>query len=139
MRYWLVKTEPEVYGWEQLVAEGVGRWDGVRNVQARNNLRQMAVDDPVLLYHSGRERQIVGVGRCVRTAYRDPTSSRAIWSAVDLSPVKPLQRPISLAEVKSDPAFASCPLCLRPRLSVMELEPQHFERLLLLGQTRFAH
>lgn len=135
MRYWLVKTEPEAYSWDQLVSERQGCWDGVRNLEARNNLRQMSLNDLVFIYHSGRQRQVVGLSQCVRSAYRDPTSTRAIWSAVDLSPIKPLVRPVPLAEIKQDDSLTTCPLCRRARLSVMELTREHFERIMELGKT----
>ncbi len=133
VRYWLVKTEPEKYGWQDLVGEGQACWDGVRNVEARNNLRAMALGDRVLVYHSGKPREVVGLAEVVRTAYRDPSSNRAIWSAVDLSALTALPNPVSLSQVKADPGFANCPLVQRARLSVMSLTEEHYQRLLALG------
>lgn len=135
VRSWLVKTEPETYSWDDLVRDGVGCWDGVRNVEARNNLRSMVGGDPVFVYHSGKERAIVGVARVVRTAYRDPSSTRAIWSAVDLRAVVRLALPVSLATVKDDPRLASCALAKRARLSVMPVEPDHYAQILELAKT----
>ncbi len=133
MNYWLVKTEPETYGFEDLVRDGRGCWDGVRNVEARDNLRRMAVDDAVLVYHSGKTREIVGIAKVVRSAYRDPSSNRAIWSAVDLEPVAPLPRAVTLAQVKAEPEFEQCALVRRSRLSVMPISEAHFQRMLEMG------
>lgn len=135
VRSWLVKTEPETYSWDDLVKDGVGCWDGVRNVEARNNLRSMVEGDPVLIYHSGKERAIVGVAHVVRTAYRDPSSTRAIWSAVDLQAVIRFVLPVTLATVKDDPYLSSCALAKRARLSVMPLEPDHYAHILALAKT----
>ena len=122
-RYWLMKTEPEEFSWDMLKARGPSCWDGVRNVEARNHLRRMQLNDPVFIYHTGKERAIVGIGRVVKTAYRDPSSDRAIWSAVDVEAVELLPTPVTLATIKADPGFAACPLVRRPRLSVMPMTP----------------
>jgi predicted RNA-binding protein with PUA-like domain len=135
MRYWLVKTEPETYSWDHLVKENVGRWDGVRNLRARNNLRAMEMGDLVFVYHTGKAKEIVGLAKVVRTAYVDPTDSRPIWSCVDLTPIGKVERPVTLKEVKADPAFADCLLVRTSRLSVMPLEKAHVERLLKLAET----
>jgi predicted RNA-binding protein with PUA-like domain len=135
MRYWLVKTEPETYSWDHLVKEGVGRWDGVRNLRARNNLRAMEMGDLVFVYHTGKAKEIVGMAKVVRTAYVDPTDARPIWSCVDLTPIGKVERPVTLKEVKADPAFADCLLVRTSRLSVMPLEKAHVERLLKLAET----
>lgn len=118
---WLVKTEPEEFSWATLQARGPSCWDGVRNVEARNHLRRMQLGDRVLIYHTGKERAIVGIARVVRTAYRDPSSERAIWSAVDVEAVEALPHPVSLATLKADHRFSACPLVRRPRLSVMPI------------------
>lgn len=136
MHYWLVKTEPETYGWDHLVAEQVGRWDGVRNLHARNNLRAMELGDLVFVYHTGKAKEVVGMAKVVRTAYVDPTDSRPIWSCVDLSPVAKVKRPVTLKEVKADPSMADCLLVRTSRLSVMPLEPSHVTRLLELAETQ---
>ncbi len=135
VRTWLVKTEPETYSWDDLVRDGVGCWDGVRNVEARNNLRAMEVGDTVFVYHSGKARCIVGVARVTRTAYRDPSSSRAIWSAVDLAAEMALDQPVTLATIKGDGSLATCPLARRARLSVMPVEAAHAARILELAKT----
>jgi predicted RNA-binding protein with PUA-like domain len=133
--YWLTKTEPETFSWDDLVAKGTACWDGVRNVEARNHLRAMAEGDTVFIYHTGETREIVGVAKLVRTAYRDPTSSQAIWSAVDVSAVRPLPRPVKLATLKAEPLFASSPLARRPRLSVVPLTDEQAARILALSET----
>jgi predicted RNA-binding protein with PUA-like domain len=135
MGSWLVKTEPETYSWDSLVAEKVGRWDGVRNVVARNNLRKMQKGDLVFVYHTGKAKEIVGLAKVVREAYPDPTAPRPIWSAVDLSPVRKVKRPVTLAEVKADPTLKTCLLVRTSRLSVMPIEADHLARLLELAET----
>ena len=133
---WLVKSDPDTYGWDELVKDGKTRWDGVRNAQARNNLQAMRVGDLALFYHSGEGKEIVGVARVVRAAYPDPTADDAQWVAVDLAPVAPLRTPVSLADVKQDAALAQLPLVRQGRLSVMPIEPRAFARILALGKTK---
>ena len=103
MNHWLVKTEPETYSWSDFLKEGRTVWTGVRNFQARNNLRAMKKGDLVLFYHSGSEKQIVGVAKVAREAYPDPTAKEGDWSCVELVPFKTLRQPVPLAAVKSDP------------------------------------
>lgn len=136
MSDWLVKTEPETYSWEHLVKENVGRWDGVRNVVARNNLRKMQEGELVFVYHTGKAKEVVGMAKVVRTAYPDPTAPSPIWSAVDLTPVQKLERPVTLKDVKADPSLADCLLVRTSRLSVMPLEPAHVARILEMAGTR---
>jgi predicted RNA-binding protein with PUA-like domain len=118
---WLLKTEADEFSFDMLRARGPSCWDGVRNVEARNNLRRMQTEDLVFIYHTGKERAIVGVARVVKTAYRDPSSERAIWSAVDVEALEPLPHPVTLATLKADSRFATCPLVRKPRLSVMPI------------------
>lgn len=127
---WLVKQEPADYPWSRLVAEGGTAWTGVRNFQARNYLRAMQPGDPVLYYHSGAERALVGLARVARAAYPDPTAAEGDWVAVDLVPVQALPRPIRLAEIKSDPALKNLPLIRQSRLSVMPVGEVEFHHLL---------
>lgn len=136
MSVWLVKTEPETYGWDHLVKEKVGRWDGVRNVVARNNLRKMAKDDLVFVYHTGKDKEIVGMAKVVSTAYPDPTAPSPIWSAVDLSPIEKMVRPVTLKEVKSEPSLKECLLVRTSRLSVMPIEEAHVTRILEMAETK---
>ncbi|MCX8089879.1 MAG: EVE domain-containing protein [Verrucomicrobiae bacterium] len=136
MSHWLVKQEPGEYAWADFVRDGRTAWTGVRNFQARNHLRAMRRGDLVLYYHSGEERAVVGVARVEREAYPDPTAREGDWSCVDLVPVKPLARPVTLAEIKADPALRDMPLLRQSRLSVMPLTAGQFRRLLALGRTR---
>jgi predicted RNA-binding protein with PUA-like domain len=133
--YWLVKQEPEDYGWEQFVAEGKTAWTGVRNFQARNHLRAMKRGELVLYYHSGASKEIVGLARVQREAYPDPTAAEGDWSAVDLVPVKSLRKPVPLAAIKGDPALSNLPLLRQSRLSVMPVAEAEFRRLLELAET----
>lgn len=134
--YWLVKSEPFEYAWGDLVRDGSTYWDGVRSAQARNNLRAMRVGDLALYYHSNVGREVVGVARVARSAYRDPTTDDDRWVVVDVVPVQPLAEPVSLAQIKGDSRLAEIPLVKQSRLSVMPIEKPAFERILKLGKTR---
>ncbi|MBL7804070.1 MAG: EVE domain-containing protein [Saprospiraceae bacterium] len=136
MNYWLVKSEPDVYSYDQLVAEKCGRWDGVRNYQARNNLRAMKAGDLCLFYHSNIGLAVVGIARVLREHYPDPTAEQGDWSAVDLEPVKPFVRPVTLAEIKGHPALQNFGLVRNARLSVMPASFAEFSVILALGQTQ---
>jgi predicted RNA-binding protein with PUA-like domain len=131
--YWLVKQEPESYSWDMFVKDGKTAWTGVRNYQARNNLRAMKKGDPVLYYHSVSEKQIVGIARVAREAYPDPTAKEGDWSAVELEPVKPLVKSITLDAVKSDKGLAGIALLKNSRLSVQPLTEAQFNRLMDLA------
>lgn len=136
MQYWLVKQEPGEYSWADFVAEGGTAWTGVRNFQARNHLRTMREGDWVAFYHSGSERAVVGLARVRREAYPDPTAQEGDWVAVDLAPVKPLTRAVTLAEIKGDPVLHTMALVRQSRLSVLPVTDAQWNRLLALGQTR---
>lgn len=136
--HWLVKSEPSTYAWDELVAEGRTVWDGVRNAQARNHLAAMRNDDLVLFYHSGAGKEVVGVARVVKEAYPDPTSDDPRWVAVDLEPVAPLARPVSLAEIKADPELRGIALVRQSRLSVMPIDRAAFQHILGRSGTRLA-
>jgi predicted RNA-binding protein with PUA-like domain len=136
MQYWLIKSEPDVYSFQQLVADGTTRWDGVRNYQARNNLRAMRVGDLCLYYHSNIGLEVVGIVRVIREHYPDPTADKGDWSSVDVEPVRAFERPVSLAEIKAHPGLQQIGLVRNPRLSVMPLTEEEFGLLLELGQTR---
>jgi predicted RNA-binding protein with PUA-like domain len=133
---WLAKSEPSTYAWERLVAEGSTRWDGVRNFQARNNLQAMKKGDAVLFYHSGKGSEVVGIARVTREAYPDPTAREGAWVAVDLEPIKPLRRPVGLAQIKADAKLRGMALVRQSRLSVMPVSPEEFDRILELGETK---
>ena len=106
--FWLVKQEPGAYSWSDFTREQGTSWTGVRNYTARNNLRKMQKGDEVLFYHSGEEKAVVGLARVSRTAYPDSTATEGDWSAVDLVPLKPLPRPVTLAEIKHAPRLRRC-------------------------------
>jgi predicted RNA-binding protein with PUA-like domain len=136
MKCWMVKSEPETYPWQRLVEEGRAAWDGVRNFEARNNLRAMKQGDRVLFYHSGGEKRVVGVAEVAREAYADPTAKEGGWSAVDLIPKVPLESPVTLAAIKADSTLAEVALIRRPRLSVVPLTSSDCRRILALGKTK---
>jgi predicted RNA-binding protein with PUA-like domain len=132
--HWLVKSEPFKYSWDDLVKDGSTYWDGVRNYQARNNLREMKVGDHVLYYHSNEGKEVVGVAKVTRSAYQDPTTDDDRWVVVDVVPLKPLSVPVTLAQIKADPKLSQIPLVTHSRLSVMPLEKSAFEWIVKLGK-----
>lgn len=136
MNYWLVKSEPFKYCWEQFVADGQTFWDGVRNYGARNNLRSMKKGDHVLFYHSNEGLCIVGIAVVVKEAYQDPTTEDANWVAVDLKPYKALKQPITLAQIKSDPQLQNMDLVRLSRLSVGTVKPEEYKHICQLGGLR---
>jgi len=133
---WLVKSEPHVYSYADLVRDEGTVWDGVRNFEARNNLRAMKRGDLVLYYHSGDEKQVVGLARVVREAYPDPTAKDGDWSAVDLGPKKALARAVTLAEMKADPKLGDLALLRKSRLSVVPLAAAELAHILKMGGTK---
>ena len=135
-RHWLIKSEPFKYPWDRFVAEGRTFWDGVRNFEARNNLRAMRVGELALFYHSNEGKAIVGVACVVREAYPDPTAPGEDWSAVDFAPVAAIVRPVTLEVAKSDRLLGGMALIRRSRLSVAPVEAAEFARVLSLGETR---
>jgi len=130
MNYWLVKQEPEAYSWADLLKDGRTTWSGVRNYQARNNLRAMKKGDPVFFYHSVSEKQIVGLARVVREAYPDSTAKEGDWVSVDLAPAKTLARPVPLDAIKNDSALKNIQLVRNSRLSVSPLNQAQFDRIM---------
>ena len=135
-RHWLAKSEPFKYSWDDFVRDGSTYWDGVRNAQARNNLAAMKKGDLVLYYHSNEGKEVVGVAKVGKEAYPDPTTDDERWVVVDLAPVEPLKRPVTLAEIKADAALAGIPLVKQSRLSVMPIEKRAFDRILKKGGTK---
>ena len=133
----MVKQEPEDYSWGNLVKDGRTAWTGVRNFQARNNLRAMKSGDLVLYYHTGSEKQVAGIAKVARAAYADPTAEEGDWSCVDLVPLKALAQPLPLAEIKADRLLQKIPLIKQSRLSVMPLSAAEFNRVLTLTGTKF--
>ena len=136
MQYWLVKQEPEKYPWAQFVKDKGTYWDGVRNYQARNNLRAMKKGDQVLYYHSVSEKAVVGVAKVTTEAYPDPTAKEEGWSVVDLKPVKAMVESVTLDQIKTDPKLVEIALIKQSRLSVMPLRAAEFKRILQLGKTK---
>jgi predicted RNA-binding protein with PUA-like domain len=134
--HWLVKSEPYKYSFEKLTEDGKTTWDGVRNFEARNNLRAMKRGDLLLFYHSNEGKAVVGVAKVAREAYPDATADDGDWSAVDVSPVKPLAAPVSLDAIRKDKALAEMQLLRRSRLSVVPVTPAEFKRVLELGRTK---
>jgi predicted RNA-binding protein with PUA-like domain len=131
--YWLVKSEPEAFSWDQQVARGVEPWTGVRNHSAKQNLAAMRRGDRAFFYHSNTGKEIVGVVEVVREAYPDPSAESGNWVCVDMKAVAPLPRPVRLADIKADPDFADLALVRMSRLSVSPVSPQHWRRLCELG------
>ena len=133
LQHWLVKQEPESYPWDAFVRDGGTAWEGVRNYQARNNLRAMGVGDRVLFYASGKSKSVIGIAEVARAAFPDATADEPGWVAVELKPVRALARPVSLAQIKAEPALAQIALVRHTRLSVMPLGRVEFNRIVKLG------
>ena len=133
MNYWLVKSEPFKYSWDQFVKDGKTFWDGVRNYQARNNLKGMKKGDQVLFYHSNEGMEIVGIAKVAKEHYQDPTTPDPNWVVVDLQPVKPLKTFVTLAQMKTEKRLANLSLIRQGRLSVCAITPEEFETILEMG------
>jgi len=133
MNHWLVKSEPFKYSWEKFNEDGRTFWDGVRNYQARNNLKAMKEGDLVLFYHSNEGKNVVGIAKVVREFYQDPTTDDANWVVVDLSPVESLKNPVSLEQIKAEPSLVDISLVRQGRLSVMPLKATEFDKILEMG------
>lgn len=134
-QYWLVKQEPEAYAWSQFVKDRQTSWDGVRNYQARNNLRAMKKGDTVLFYVSVEPRQVVGIAQVSKTAYPDPTAEAGEnWVSVQLKAVKALANPVTLTQIKAEPSLANISLIRQSRLSVMPLQSHEYETILRLAE-----
>ena len=132
-KYWMVKQEPETYSWDDFVKDGQTDWTGVRNYQARNNLREMRVGERVLFYHSGKGKEVVGLAEVAKSAYADPTADDPQWVAVDLKPVKPLATPVQLAAIRYDDRLSQLPLIRQSQLSVMPLTKDEFDVIVTMG------
>lgn len=133
MAYWLVKSEPDAFSWDQQVANGVEPWTGVRNHTAKLNLKAMRKGDLAFFYHSNQGKEIVGVVEVVREAYPDPTAESGDWVSVDMKAVSPMPRPVTLATIKADPKFADLALVRQSRLSVVPISPEHWKYICELG------
>lgn len=132
--FWLMKSEPDVYSWDDLVAEGEGTWDGVRNYTARNNMRAMKLGDEVFFYHSNVGVEIVGIAVISGEAFQDPSDETGRWSAIKLKPVRNLARTVTLKEIKADPALADMDLLTKFRLSVSGVKPSEWAYILKLAE-----
>ncbi|WNG25868.1 EVE domain-containing protein [Cystobacter fuscus] len=135
-QYWLIKSEPSVYAYAQLEREGRTEWSGVRNFEARNNLRAMKPGDLCLYYHSNEDKAVVGVARVLTSPTEDPTAPGEDWASVQMGPLVALQKPVTLATVKATKALGDFPLITRSRLSVASVTAEHFQHVLDLGGTK---
>lgn len=136
MAYWLVKSEPDAFSWDQQVAHGTEPWTGVRNAQAANNLKAMRQGDLAFFYHSNIGKEIVGVVRVVREAYPDPSDETGRWVCTDMQVVGPMPRPVTLAAIKAAPELADLALVRQSRLSVLPVGAEHWEILCRMGGWR---
>ena len=134
MNYWLVKQEPTAYSWDDFVKDGKTAWTGVRNFQARNNLRSMKAGDRVLFYHSVTDKAVIGEAEVVREAFTDPTATEGNWIAVELKPIKTLRRRVSLEEIKAERKLSQLALVRSPRLSVMPVTADEYRAILALSK-----
>jgi predicted RNA-binding protein with PUA-like domain len=132
-RYWLMKSEPDAYGWDDLAEAGEGTWDGVRNHTAARNLRAMEKGDEAFFYHSNIGLEIVGIMRISQAGLTDPTDETGKWAAVKVRPIRRLKRPVTLREIKADPAFSDMELLRQSRLSVSAVRPEEWKRVLALA------
>ena len=136
MKYWLVKSEPFKYSWEMFLKDGSTYWDGVRNYQARNNLKNMKKGDLVLFYHSNEGLEVVGIAKVIKESYRDPTTNDQRWVVVDLKPVETLKKPVPLDEIKNDKRLKNIALVKQSRLSAMPLTKEEIEVIVAKGRGR---
>jgi len=136
MKYWLVKSEPFKYSWEMFLKNGSTYWDGVRNYQARNNLKNIKKGDLVLFYHSNEGLEVVGIAKVIKEAYQDPTTNDQRWVVVDLEPVETLKKPVPLDEIKKVKRLKNIALIKQSRLSVMPLTKEEFDVIVTKGRGR---
>ena len=135
MAYWLIKSEPNTWSWDDHVRDGTTHWDGVRNHQASNNMKAMKIGDRAFFYHSVNEKRIVGIVEVVKEYYPDHTDKSGRFGMVDFKAIKPFVRPVTLAEIKADPDFAELPLVRHTRLSVMPIDDASWKRICAMGET----
>lgn len=134
MNHWLIKSEPNTYSWDDLVKKGVDHWDGVRNFKARNNIKSMKKGDWCFFYHSVKEKAIVGIVEVVKEYYSDPTTQDGRWVVMDVKPIKKLNRPVTLDEVKSEKRLSEMQLVRYSRLSVQEVTQEEFDVIIELSE-----
>jgi predicted RNA-binding protein with PUA-like domain len=133
MAYWLIKSEPFKYSWDQFVKDKKTFWDGVRNYAARNNLRDMKKGDELFFYHSNEGLEIVGIAMVVKESYQDPTTDETAWLVVDVAPVRKLKKPVTLAQIKADKRLAAMEIIRLSRLSVSKVTPEEWNVILQLA------
>ena len=135
MNYWLVKSEPSTYSWQQFLKDKKTYWDGVRNYAARNYLREMKKGDEVFFYHSNEGMEIVGIAMVVKQSYQDPTTDNQNWVVVDLSPVRTLKKPVTLSDIKADSKFSNMELVRNSRLSVQKVMHDEWKLILKMSES----
>jgi len=135
MLYWLIKSEPFKYSWDNFVADGITFWDGVRNYQARNYLREMKIGDLVLWYHSNEGKEIVGIAKVAKEHYPDPTATSGDWSVVEFVPYAKLNNPVSLATLRNHPELGKMNIFRQMRLSVVNISKEEFDTIVSLGNS----
>ena len=135
MAYWLFKSEPGAWSWDDQVRDGTAEWDGVRNYQACNNMKAMKNGDLGFFYHSVNEKRIVGIVEIVKEYYPDPTDKSERFGMVDVKAIRPFERPVTLAEIKGEPRLEEVALVRQSRLSVMPIEPDHWKLICAMGET----
>jgi predicted RNA-binding protein with PUA-like domain len=132
MNYWLIKSDPETYSWQDLVKDKKTTWDGIRNYQARNNLKLMKKGDKLIIYHSNLA-EVAGTAEVIKEAFQDPTTDNANWVAVDIIALKPFKKPVTLTEIKSNKKLQDIALIKNTRLSAMPLRKEEFEEIVNMG------
>lgn len=135
MAYWLLKTEPETFGWDHQIAKGKKGepWTGVRNFTARTNLKEMKLGEKAFFYHSGKTKDIVGIVKVIKEHYKDPTATEGPWVSVDVEAVEPFKKPVTLAEIKADPRFKDMALVKYSRLSVQPVTDKEWKAICTMG------
>ncbi len=136
MAYWLIKSEPFKYSWDQFVADGSTFWDGVRNYAARNNLRSMKKGDLAFFYHSNEGLEIVGIAKVIKESYQDPTTEETAWVVVDFKPHKKLKNPVTLSEIKAIPSLSNMALIRFGRLSVQPVLEEEWEIIMAISEEK---
>jgi predicted RNA-binding protein with PUA-like domain len=135
MAYWLVKSDPESYSWDDMIKDKKTAWDGVRNYQARNNLKEMNKGDMVLFYHSVQATEVVGITKVTREYFQDPTTEDERWVAVDLEAIEPLDKPVTLSQIKKESKLKDIPLIKQSRLSVMPLNKKEYDTIIEMSKS----
>lgn len=134
MNYWLMKTEPNTYSWDDLVKDGQTFWDGVRNYAARNFMKEMKVGDMAFIYHSVKERNVIGIAEIIKEHYQDPTTDDDRWVAVDIKPIRKLKNEVNLTEIKGDDRLQDMALVRIGRLSVQPVKREEFDIVLAMSE-----